>query len=373
MAYLTADTPAFLACHRLAEAMLPPPRLRALLKASGGDPEAALACREGLTPRQIERLERAAQSRPNPRILQQALDGGVQALVANAPEYPSDLHHFDDSPPILFVRGVLPTAPGLAIVGSRRATGYGKGQAARFAQAFVEAGFTVVSGGAAGVDTAAHRGSLEAGGTTIAVVACGLDYIYPAENRSLFEQLVAQGGAVVSEFPVGTKPEPWRFPARNRIIAALSQATVVIESPEQSGALITARNAAEYGRDVWVVPGPVDTGRSRGGHRLVQDGAYLADAPEDILEALAVAPRAVTLTLPLDVEEAKERQPAHRPLPELPPDEAALLAQLSGAPISLDDAAEAAELAPAQALVAATMLEMKGLVKRQPGNQFTRS
>ena len=370
MTYLAADTPSFLACHRLAEATLPPPRLRGLLEATGGDPEAALACRVGLTPRQVERLERAAHTSPNPRTLEQALTWGVQALLVTSPEYPADLRHFDDSPPILFVRGKLPERPGLAIVGSRRATGYGKGQAVRFAQAFVEAGFTVISGGAAGIDTAAHRGTLEVGGTTVAVVACGLDYIYPAENRQLFEQLVVQGGAIVSEFPVGTKPEPWRFPARNRIIAALSQVTVVIESPEQSGALITARNAAEYGRDVWVVPGPVDTGRSRGGHQLIQDGAYLADSPADILEALVVAPRAVNLTLPLEVE---ERQPAPRPLPELPPDEAALLAQLSGSPVGLDDAAEAAGLAPAQALVAATLLEMKGLVKRQPGNHFIRS
>ncbi len=370
MTYLAADTTSFLACHRLAEAMLPPARLRALLEAARGDPEAALECREGLTTRQSERLDRAARMNPSPRIWEQALAWGVQALLSTAAEYPPDLPHFDDSPPILFVRGQLPTKPGLAIVGSRRATSYGKGQAARFAQAFVEAGFGIISGGAAGVDTAAHQGALDTGGETVAVVACGLDYIYPAENRPLFDQIVARGGAIVSEFPVGTKPEPWRFPARNRIIAALSQATVVIESPEQSGALITARNAAEYGRDVWVVPGPVDTGRSRGGHRLVQDGAYLADGPEDILEALAVAPRAVNLTLPLEVE---ERQPTPRPLPELPPDEAALLAQLTGLPVGLDDAADAAGLAPAQALVAATLLEMKGLVKRQPGNQFIRS
>jgi DNA processing protein len=376
MTYFTAETSSFLACHRLAEAMLPPPRLRALLEASGGDPEVALASRTGLTPRQIERLERAAKATPNPRAWEQALAWGVTALLCTSPDYPQDLRHFDDSPPILFVRGTLPATPGLAIVGSRRATSYGKGQAVRFAQGFVEAGFTVVSGGAAGIDTAAHQGTLEVGGATIAVVACGLDYIYPAENRQLFERLVAQGGAIISEFSVGTKPEPWRFPARNRIIAALSQVTVVIESPEQSGALITARNAAEYGRDVWVVPGPVDTGRSRGGHRLVQDGASLADGPEDILEALAIMPRAIkaiNLVLPLETLEIDERAPEKKPLPELPPDEAALLTQLSSTAVSLDDAAEAAGLAPAQALVAATMLEMKGLVQRQPGNQFRRS
>lgn len=350
--------------------MLPPPRLRALLHATQGDPEEALRCHTGLTPRQAERLDQAAKAPVATRLLDQAESRGVHALLCTGPGYPAELNHFEDSPPILFLRGSLPTATGLAIVGSRRATTYGKTQATRFARAFVEAGFAVVSGGAAGIDTAAHKSTLEAGGSTVAVVACGLDYVYPAENRELFEQLVARGGALVSEFSLGTRPEPWRFPARNRIIAALSQVTVVIESPEQSGALITARNAAEYGRDVWVVPGPVDTGRSRGGHKLVQDGAALADSPEDILGALATGPQVVNLALPLEVE---EREPARPPLPELPSDEAALLAQLSGTAVGLDDAAEAAGLAPAQALVAATMLEMKGLIRRQPGNHFTRS
>ena len=368
---ISVESAVFLACHRLAEAMLPPHRLRLLLEASGGNPEAALGQTLGLTPAQQSRLERAARAVVPTSLLDQAQTLGIQAFLTTDPDYPAELRHFDDSPAILFVRGHLPTALGLAIVGSRRATLYGKTQAVRFAHAFAEAGFCVVSGGAAGVDTAAHRGTLEAGGTTVAVVACGLDYVYPAENRSLFEQIVAKGGAIVSEFSVGTKPEPWRFPARNRIIAALSQATLVIESPEQSGALITARNAAEYGRDVWVVPGPVDTGRSRGGHKLVQDGASLADCPEDILEVLAVSPQRVNLTLPLEVEE--NIPVPKKPLPELLPDEAVLFEQLSGTPVGLDDAAEAAALAPAQAMVAATMLEMKGLIQRQPGNQFRRS
>ncbi len=374
---ISAESAVFLACHRLAEAMLPPHRLRLLLEASGGNPEAALGQTLGLTTAQQSRLERASQAVVPTSLLDQAQTLGIQAFLTTDPDYPAELRHFDDSPAILFVRGHLPTVLGLAIVGSRRATLYGKAQAGRFARAFAEAGFSVVSGGAAGVDTAAHRGTLEAGGTTVAVVACGLDYVYPAENRSLFEQIVAKGGAIVSEFPVGTKPEPWRFPARNRIIAALSQATLVIESPEQSGALITARNAAEYGRDVWVVPGPVDTGRSRGGHKLVQDGASLADCPEDILEVLAASPQRVNLTrpvnlmLPLEVE-VNVPEPK-KPLPELLPDEAVLFEQLSGTPVSLDDAAEAAALAPAQAMVAATMLEMKGLIQRQPGNQFRRS
>ena len=364
MPILASDHNAFRACHQLAEATLPPLRLRTLLLAAGGDPQRALTLREGLTPRQAERLARASATPPPPNALALAQSLGVQVLLVRDPAYPESLLPFEDAPPLLFVRGTLPTTPGLALVGSRRATSYGKGQATRFATAFAEAGFLVVSGGAAGVDTAAHRGALDAGGVTIAVIACGLDYVYPAENRGIFERIVAQNGAIVSEFSIGTRPEPWRFPARNRIIAGLSQATVVIEAPDQSGALITARNAAEYGRDVWVVPGCVDTGRSRGGHRLIQDGAYLADGPEDVLEGLAAFPHAVNLTLPLE---------AIPELPPLSPDEAALLAQFSDKTMQLDEAAEAAELAPSQALVAATLLEMKGLVIRQPGSHFIRS
>lgn len=358
----TVENERFLACHRLAEATLPPHRLRHLLEEAAGDPCRALTLRTGLTPRQIDRLDHAQTAALPVKELTKAEALGVLVCVVGDPLYPKELLPFDDAPPLLFVRGTLSISPGLAIVGSRRATGYGKAQAIRFASAFVEAGLTVVSGGAAGVDTAAHSGTLQAGGMTVAVVACGLDYVYPSENRSLFERIVEQGGAIVSEFSVGTRPEPWRFPARNRIIAGLAQATVVIESPDQSGALITARNAAEYGRDVWVVPGPVDNGRSRGGHRLIQDGAYLADGPEDVLEGMIAVPRAVNLTLPLAP-----------PVPELSPDEAALLAQLSSTALGLDEAAELAGLAPAQAMVAATLLEMKGLVTRQPGNHFIRS
>lgn len=360
------DLPRFEACHQLAEATLPPLRLRALLEAAGGDPRKALTLRHGLTPSQVERLERA-QARPlSPPLRSRAQSLEVTVLQRGTPAYPEALLPFDDAPPLLFLRGQLPLGACLAIVGSRRATSYGKGQATRFAAAFAERGVVVVSGGAAGIDTAAHRGALDAGGATIAVIACGLDYTYPAENKGLFERIVVEGGAILSEFPIGTRPEPWRFPTRNRIIAGLSQATVVIESPEQSGALITARNAAEYGRDVWVVPGPVDTGRSRGGHRLIQDGASLADGPEEVLEGLQALPQAIPLTLPLFVEPTPS-------LPELSPNEAALLAQFSDTTVALDDAAEAAALAPSQALVAATLLEMKGLVKRQPGSQFIRS
>jgi DNA processing protein len=359
---LFADTDAFLACHRLASASLPSHRLRALLAAAESDPVRALTLgrdpRLGLTPRQIERLDEAARLVPQKLLLAAAQRLGVCALLSDDPTYPALLLPHDDAPPLLFVRGTLPKQTGVGVVGSRRATVYGRGQASRFARALAEAGLTLVSGGAAGIDTAVHRGALEVGGATVAVVACGLDISYPSENRGLFDLIAEQGGAVVSEYPVGTTPEPWRFPARNRIIAGMTPLTLVIEAPETSGALITARNAAEYGREVFVVPGPVDSGRSRGGHRLIQDGASLADGPEDILAALDSVPKTVSIATPA---------------PALQGDEALLYAQLGSNPRHLDELAEAANLSSPQASVAITLLEMKNLVRREPGGFFLRA
>jgi len=245
----------------------------------------------------------------------------------------------------------------------------------------------VVSGGAAGVDTAAHRGALDAGGRTLAILGCGVDISYPAENRALFAQIVERGGAVLSEFPLGTTPEPWRFPARNRIIAGMTRAIVVIESPSDSGALITARHALDYGREVWAVPGPVDSGRSRGCHQLIQDGAGLADTPNDVLAALGLPIEPGRPQPKVGAAEPGSLAPAETrretgPEPSLAvpptvaanltPDEERLLAQFDLSPRHLDDASAGAGLSAAQATVAATLLEMKALVRRHPGNLFVR-
>ena len=357
--YFSPTSDAFAACHALASATLPAHRLQALLTAAEGDPVHALTRGDGLTPRQKERLAEARAAPISSRLREFALEKEVRALLLGSPDYPRLLAPLDDAPPILFVRGTFPEATGVALVGSRRATVYGRGQAERFARALAEAGLVVVSGGAAGIDTAAHRGAVEVGGVSVAVVASGLDTSYPVENRNLFDRLAAEGGAVVSEYPLGTTPEPWRFPARNRIIAGMCPLTLVIEAPEASGALITARNAAEYGREVFVVPGAVDTGNSRGCHRLIQDGAALADGPQDVLDALSSVPRSEALPV--------------APVPDLPEGEAALYARFSRAPIHLDEAAELSGLSSPQAAVAATMLEMKGLIRREPGGFFIRA
>ncbi|MBC8104663.1 MAG: DNA-protecting protein DprA [Cytophagales bacterium] len=402
--FLAADAPdGFIACQRLADALLPPPRLRALLDAVGGDPLAvfrlsltALAAPPILlTEKQATRLKAAASAPLPPRLLEQAKALDATILTFRDRDYPANLLPLSDAPPLLFVRGALRPDDrfSVAIVGSRRATIYGREQSNRFAQGLAERGLCIVSGGALGIDTSAHQGALAAGGRTIAVLGCGIDVGYPAENRALFATVVERGGAVISEFPMGTKPEPWRFPTRNRIIAGIARATLVVETPEASGALITARNAAEYGRDVWVVPGAVDTGRSRGGHKLVQDGASLADAPGDILEALGIAPeedvaprhtphpKADTppegFALVHDASPGTpERSSSPLPPPPLPAnlsgDEAALLPHFDLSPRHLDEASAAAGLSASQATVAATLLEMKALIRRQPGSLFVR-
>jgi DNA processing protein len=344
---------------------------------AGGSPVAALepslwrSPAIGLTDKQQARL-REVYNRPIPAAIEAAATAlSLSVIPWGDPAYPTPLTHYDDAPNHLFVQGeLLPEDRfSVAIVGSRRATGYGRKQSYRFAQAFAERGLAVISGGAAGIDTSAHQGTIDLKRRTIAIVACGLDVTYPAENKKLFAEIVALGGAMISEFPLGTTPEPWRFPTRNRIIAGMSKATVVIETPSRSGALITARQAAEYGKDVWVVPGPVDTGRSEGGHGLIKDGAYLADSPDDVLEGigLEITPKNQRDELTLDFAAAPPPLP-----PNLSPDETAILQTLDLTPLSLDAAAEKCGIASPAALAAATMLEMKGLIRRQPGNLFVR-
>ncbi len=175
--------------------------------------------------------------------------------------------------------------PCVAVVGARAATVYGRTQAARFAAAFSEAGLVVVSGLATGVDAVAHRAALDAGGPTIAVQACGPDRVYPARHRDLAERIVRQG-AVLSEFPPGTRPRPGFFPLRNRLISALARLVLVVEARERSGSLVTASHAAAQGVDVWAVPGPLSSPTSAGTNRLLADGAGVALGPEPIVERL---------------------------------------------------------------------------------------
>lgn len=208
------------------------------------------------------------------------------AAVAMREDLPAHIAGLPDAPDLLFVQGELPAAPGVAIVGTRRATGYGKRLAEVFGSSVARAGWVVVSGLARGIDGAAHQGCVAAGGVGVAVLGCGLDVMYPPEHAGLADRLIAGGGAVVSEYPPGTRPEPWRFPPRNRLISALAAVVIVVEAGEKGGALITAARAMEQGRTVLAVPGDVDRSSSRGCNLLIRDGAHPILDVDDLITSL---------------------------------------------------------------------------------------
>ncbi len=282
--------------------------------------------------------------------------------------YPAALKNIYDPPPVLYVRGQL--APGdavaIGIVGSRRCTHYGLEQAERFGQFLGRAGMTVVSGGARGIDTAAHRGALSGGSRTIAVMGCGLCKTYPPENAALFDQIIADGrGALVSELPMKTSVLAGSFPTRNRIISGLSLGVIVVEAARRSGSLITAREAADQGRVVFAVPGRVDNPLSQGSNELIRNGAILVQTLEDVLEHLGQVGQIL----------AREDEPeAGSPPPGLNETEAKVFASLSmkDDPMGLDELVRATGLASGQVAAAMTMLVLKGAVLQHAGNLFAR-
>jgi DNA processing protein len=255
----------------------------------------------------------------------------------------------------------------MAIVGSRHGTPYGLRMAERLGADLGGRGVTIVSGLARGVDTAAHRGALDAGGRTLAVLGSGVDVVYPPENRGLAAEVV-KAGAVVSQFPMGTAPLPYHFPARNRVIAGLTLGTVVVEAAERSGALITARLAGELGREVYAVPGNVSSAESQGTNSLIQDGAKLVQGWEDVV-----------------AEWPQEWRGALRPLParELSaepetgiadePGERAILALLGDEPVAVDTVVERSRLSSGQVSAGLMALELRGLVRRIAGQRYVRS
>ena len=211
----------------------------------------------------------------------------VRVVGPQSEGYPMGMKDVEGQPD-LFVLGDFAASPGVAIVGTRRCTRYGIDLAESMGAAVASAGWTTVSGLARGIDAAAHRGCLGSAGHTVAVLGSGVDVCYPRENTMLYDEILKTGGAVISEYPPGTPPDRWRFPARNRIIAAISSAVVVVEAAKKGGALITARLAAEIGRPVFVVPGDVDRPASKGCNLLIRDGAYPVFGSSDLIEELSL-------------------------------------------------------------------------------------
>jgi len=294
----------------------------------------------------------------------------LRILTRDDAEYPSMLAALPDAPVLLYVKGELPDGRvRLAVVGSRRATAYGRQIARGLAADLAELGVEIVSGGARGIDTWAHRGALEAGGRTVAVLGCGFAHTYPPENEELFEA-IAVSGAIVSEFPIETAPLAENFPRRNRLISALSAATIVVEATDKSGSLITAGHALEQGREVMAVPGPVTSEQSRGCHRLIQQGAKLVQTVEDVLCELspmyrdALAPESPA---PSPVGPAEPDRPAQG----LTPDESAVLALFDDPrPVHVDRLAEAAAFGIGRLQTALFGLALRGCIDPMAGGYY---
>jgi DNA processing protein len=301
---------------------------------------------------------------------------GVSIVTSQDPLYPSQLLSTYDYPAFLYVKGHLKEDDvNVAVVGSRTASTYGKFTTERLCRELVLRGITVISGLARGIDSAAHRGALSGKGRTIAVLGCGLDVVYPPENEKLFNEISLQG-ALISEFPFGTPPNAPNFPARNRIISGISLGVVVVEASEKSGSLITARIALEQGREVFAVPGSIDSSGSRGTNKLIKQGAKLIENVEDILEEI----------LPQVTREPKSVKPDQRQ--KQPDDQQKILTSspdlvlketektvwqvLSQKPVHIDQIITSTGLTAHEVLGILLNLELQGLIEQKPGKTYMR-
>lgn len=342
-----------------------PVRVRSLVQTFGSIEAAWKAAAEelrkaGLGEKLVQRLVEARSDLDLGKELARVQQLGLQVLPMDDPLYPARLKEIESPPLVLYLSGqLLPQDEwAAAIVGTRRATPYGKAVAAELAGGLAASGVTVVSGLARGIDGIAHLAALEAGGRTLAVLGSGLDHIYPPEHRNLARS-IASSGAVLSDYPLGTSPEGGNFPARNRIIAGLSLAVIVVEAGESSGALITADFAAEQGRDVFAVPGRIYDRGSLGTNRLIAAGAFPVTTVDDVLEVLNLE----------SVAAAAPREPS------LPKDatERRVLEALSADPVHIDELRERCELPIAELTACLSMLELRGQARQVGGMHYVRA
>ncbi|HOG16808.1 MAG TPA: DNA-processing protein DprA [Syntrophales bacterium] len=345
---------------------------RALLSAFGA-PERVFAASPGelravpgIGPKTVARIREFDAWRECEAEIARTREAGITLLCSGDPSFPQELRSIYDCPPLLYVKGSLPVDEArIAVVGSRRASPYGRYATQKLCRELALKGVVVVSGLARGIDTAAHEGALSGRGRTIAVLGCGIDVIYPPENGRLYPA-VAGNGALVSEYPLGTEPLAKHFPARNRIISGLSLGVVVVEAGEKSGSLITVRYALEQGREVFAVPGAIDAAGSRGTHRLIKDGAKLVEDVEDILEEIRPRLGSVPASACRPMPEAKKPPAGEDPTGA----EGAILRLLAAGPRELDGIAAAAGLNAQRVLELLTKLEIAGRVTQLPGKRF---
>lgn len=342
---------------------LGPRRIAAVYKETGGiEPFytkdcALLSSLLNLKPHIIETMLKAIDPEQGKAIIAACEQKGIGAICPQSPDYPCLLKECYDPPPVLFYRGRLPRGELLGVVGSRKATNYGRRITRTLVPELCRGGFGIASGLAAGIDACAHRACLDAGAYTLAVLGNGLDIFYPYENRQLQKDILAEGGCLLSEFPPGTTPRPDHFPRRNRLISGLSRGVLVVEAGRKSGAMITVSLALEQGRDVFAVPGNIDSSQSAGANELIRLGAKPVTTAADILEEY-------NMDLPL--QRAKE-------MPALSTEETTLLSLLDQQGMSLDELCSLLNVAGGPVLAQLVSLEIKGLVQRLPGQKFIRT
>ncbi|MGA2171987.1 MAG: DNA-processing protein DprA [Sedimentisphaerales bacterium] len=348
-----------------------------------GSPEIALGASvseltriDGVGTRTAERM---AASRDKVNViaeLELAARLGVWIVHLQDQRYPALLKQIYDPPPLLYVKGTLAESDNLcvAIVGSRRCSLYGSEQSSRFAHILAAAGFTICSGMARGIDSAAHQGALAAAGRTIAVQGCGLANVFPPENKKLFED-ISESGACISELPLRYEPLAENFPARNRIIAGLSLGTIIIEAGSNSGALLTARAALDYNREVMAVPGKIDSPLSRGANRLIKEGAKLVDSVEDVMESLGHIGK--QLNAHVASTAASVAADVEMPLFDisrlnLSAAEKSVYDCLNTDPLHVEQIIAETGLPAGSINASVVSLRLKGLIKHLPGNMFIR-
>ena len=354
-----------------------------------------LAQIDGLTPDVRQQLIDGKSRAPLAQELELIQQHQCRIVTVNDESYPPLLKQIDDPPILLYIIGEFPPqdAPSIAIVGSRSPTEYGKTTSQQLSHQLAARGITVVSGFARGIDTCVHRGALEAGGCTIAVFGCGLSIIYPETNRALAAEII-ESGALISEFPMTMPPRGSNFPRRNRVISGLTLGTLVVEASERSGSLITARHAAEQGREVFAIPGQIFSNVSRGTHSLINQGATLINSVDDLLDAL---PQNYTKIVGQASSEATRQPPPRRnrgskrsdkaappkssaPIPQpktdvdlnLTPDEQTVLSVLDADSVHIDEITRVTRLPIGKVSSLLVMLELKGIVQQLPGKQFVK-
>ncbi|MBN2108297.1 MAG: DNA-processing protein DprA [Deltaproteobacteria bacterium] len=322
-----------------------------------------LAQVEGMGPQTVEAIARFRHSDAIDREIERIEAAGVRALTIVSPEYPDNLRNIYDPPPLLYVKGSLKPKDqsALAVVGSRSSSDYGRQAALDICREVAAAGLTVVSGMARGIDSVAHAAALAAKGRTIAVLGCGVDIVYPLENKRLYDR-IAENGAVVSEYSMGTKPNAYNFPARNRIISGLALGVLVVEAGMKSGSLITARMALEQGRDVFAVPGSIYSFKAKGVHSLLRSGAKLVEGAGDILEELKLGGPQHALVQP-EVDVIAELEPALQNL----------YGMLQEAPVHIDELIVRSHLPSGQLSSLLLELELAGCVRQLPGKRFAKA